>query len=92
MIYPKDLFFHRNFVYACIWVGSKLFKNICFFNVPRICCLHGCVMDVIFLMCIYRQFKICTGILIWNENDSMQLKSEMKYSKNIVGCNCNYYQ
>lgn len=42
-------------------------------------------MDVIFLMCIYRQFKICTGILIWNENDSMQLKSEMKYSKNIVG-------
>lgn len=49
-------------------------------------------MDVIFLMCIYRQFKICTGILIWNENDSMQLKSEMKYSKNIVGCNCNYYQ
>lgn len=49
-------------------------------------------MDVIFLMCIYRQFKICTGILIWNENDSMQLKSEMKYSKNIVGYNCNYYQ
>lgn len=49
-------------------------------------------MDVIFLMCIYRQFKICTEILIWNENDSMQLKSEMKYSKNIVGYNCNYYQ
>lgn len=49
-------------------------------------------MDVIFLTRIYRQFKICTGILIWNENDSTQLKSEMKYNKNIVGCNCNYYQ
>lgn len=79
-------FFNRNFVY-------KLFyKHICLFNVPHTCCLHGCVMDVIFLMCIYKEFKICPEILIWHENDSMQLKSEMKYSKNIVGCNCSYYQ
>lgn len=88
---PKGQFFHRNCVYACIWVESQLFKYIRFFNVPHICCLHGCVMDVIFSMCIYRQFKMCAGILIWNENDGTQLESEMKYSKNIVGCNCNYY-